>query len=131
MGTMAVVSLPLPAEPRPQDGSHQEATDADVAMDDSSSDEDFDRLPEDTGPPLDAGYTEHDPTEEQSEAIARWRSEATEAQANGDLKLAVARYSKVISCGGSSALTLTKRSELLLKQGRPCAAIQDCTAALA
>lgn len=101
------------------------------ADDGSSSDEDFDRLPEDAGPMPDAGYTESDPTEEQAEAQARWKAEAAEALTAGDQKLALARYTKVISCGGSTALMLTKRSELLLKMARPNAAIADCTAALA
>uniref|UniRef100_A0A7S1RJD7 Uncharacterized protein n=1 Tax=Alexandrium catenella TaxID=2925 RepID=A0A7S1RJD7_ALECA len=100
-------------------------------MEESSSDEDFDRLPEDSGPMPDAGYTEHEPTEEQADAIGRWKSEAAEALKAGDQKLALARYTKVISCGGGTALMLCKRSELLLKMGRPNAAIADCTAAVA
>merc|ERR1712107_119403 len=43
---------------------------------------------------------------------------------------AIEKYTKVISRGGSTALILTKRSELLLKDRRPCAAIRDCSAAL-
>merc|ERR1712039_813454 len=40
-------------------------------------------------------------------------------------------YSDVIKTGGASALTLTKRAELLLKLRRPLAAVHDCTSAIA
>uniref|UniRef100_A0A7S0AP58 Uncharacterized protein n=1 Tax=Pyrodinium bahamense TaxID=73915 RepID=A0A7S0AP58_9DINO len=116
------------AAPAPRE--EEAAAEEEPAAEESSSDEDFDRLPEDGGSMPDPGYTEHEPTEEQAEALARWKSEAAEALQAGDLKLALARYTKVISCGGGTSLMLTKRSELLLKMGRPNAAIADCTAAL-
>ncbi|CAE7206372.1 unnamed protein product [Symbiodinium natans] len=83
---------------------------------DDSEDEDFDLLPEEKDPTLDAGYVEAEPTEKQLEALAKWREEA---------------YTEVVDGGGGSALILAKRGELLLKERRPLAAIKDCGAALA
>merc|ERR1712060_30377 len=54
-----------------------------------------------------------------------------EALEMGDVARALDRYSKAICRGGATALMLSKRGELLLKQRRPGAAIKDCTAALA
>lgn len=97
----------------------------------SSSDEDFDQLAPESEPLLDSGYTEADPTEEQSEALANMKWEAADALDSGDLHGALEKYSQVVSRGGASALTLTKRSEILMKLRRPLAAVKDCTAALA
>merc|ERR1712039_380086 len=88
--------------------------------DGSSSDEDFDQLPE-----------EAEPSDELSDSLATKKSEAAEKIESGDLAGALALYTDVISRGGASALTLTKRAELLLKLRRPLAAVQDCTNAVA
>merc|ERR1719277_1058434 len=99
-------------------------------VDSSSDEEDFDHLEAETVAFPDGGYIEPEPTEEQAASLARWKNEAVEALELGDVGKALDRYSKVISKGGATALMLTKRGELLLKQRRPCAAIKDCSAAL-
>ena len=101
-----------------------------ASVDSDSSDEDFDHLEEETEAPPDRGSVEEEPTEEQQANHGRWKAEAVEALEAGDVSLALERYSQVIANGGATALLLTKRGELLLKQRRPLAAIGDCAAAL-
>jgi len=96
-----------------------------------SEDEDFDLLPEEKEPTLDAGYVEAEPTEKQMEALAKWKEEAHDSLEAGDVKTALERFTEVVDGGGGSALILAKRGELLLKERRPLAAIKDCAAALA
>mmetsp|Transcript_107266 Transcript_107266/g.268913 ORF Transcript_107266/g.268913 Transcript_107266/m.268913 type:complete len:738 (-) Transcript_107266:122-2335(-) len=103
----------------------------DNAVDSSSDEEDFDHLEAEAEAFPDSGYIEPEPTDEQTASMSRWKNEAVEALEIGDVVKALDRYSKVIAKGGATALMLTKRGELLLKQRRPCAAIKDCTAALA
>jgi suppressor of tumorigenicity protein 13 len=74
------------------------------------------------------------PTEPLSEAdeerIGSLKSEAAEAVETGDRTRAIALYTEIFAKGGVSAMTLTKRADLLLKQSRPLAAIADCDFAL-
>lgn len=109
----------------------EDEPDDDKVIDSSSDEEDFDHLEAESEAFPEGGYIEPEPTEEQAASLARWKNEAVEALEMGDVAQALDRYSKVITQGGATALMLTKRGELLLKQRRPCAAIKDCTAALA
>jgi len=56
--------------------------------------------------------------------------EAAAALAKNDLQRAVDAYTLAMGTGGATAMMLTNRGALLLKQRRPCAAIRDCTAAV-
>lgn len=95
--------------------------------------DDPERLREDTDafPPLPPDMDPDELTEEQLEKTARAKQAALEALERADVAMALDLYTEAIQCGGATALMLTKRGELLLKQKRPCAAIRDCSAAIA
>lgn len=97
---------------------------------DSSEDEDFDRVEEETAPPPERGYIDDDPSPEQEDKLAKLKSKAADALDIADIETALLLYTDVIASGGASALMLTKRGELLLKQRRPRAALRDCSNAL-
>jgi len=112
---------PVPAtapEPEPEESEED------------SEDEDFDLMPEEKEPSLESGHIEPEPTDKQADDLAKWKQEAQDAIEKGDTRTALDKFTELIGGGGGSALNLTKRGELLLKERRPLAAIKDCTAAL-
>jgi len=66
----------------------------------------------------------------QLDMVERARQEAVDALEQSDVGLALEKYTEALEAGGSTALLLSKRAELLLGQRRPCAAIRDCSAAI-
>lgn len=103
-------------------------------FDDSSSDEcggdDPERMQEESEPFLPLPGAAVDPTDEQLDTQQAAKREAAEALESGDLDAAIGKYTEAIQAGGSTALLLAKRAELLLTRRRPCGAIRDCSAAL-
>mmetsp|Transcript_10218 Transcript_10218/g.22494 ORF Transcript_10218/g.22494 Transcript_10218/m.22494 type:complete len:754 (-) Transcript_10218:48-2309(-) len=94
--------------------------------------EDAELYPKDGPPflPLPESVLEN-PTEVQMEAMYKAKEEAADALDDGNLDLAVQKYTEAIMTGaGATSLMLAKRAELLLRQRRPCAAIRDCTDSL-
>lgn len=61
---------------------------------------------------------------------AEFKQQAADAQEDGDLPLALEKFTAAIALGCASALLYSRRAQLLLQLGRPRAAINDCTAAL-
>ncbi|CAJ1328120.1 unnamed protein product [Effrenium voratum] len=125
-----------PAKPAPASTAEkaEEPEKLDAVMEepqeDDSEDEDFDLLPEEKAPALGPGFIEAEPTEKQTEALAKWKQEAQDSLEAGDVKTALERLTEVVEGGGATALMLTKRGEILLKERRPLAAIKDCSKAL-
>lgn len=97
-----------------------------------SDDEDPERLAEEAQPlaPLPAEILEGEPTEEQMEVCKAPRAAAAAALDAGDVDRAIGKLTEALLTGGASSLVFARRGELLLKQRRPLAAIQDCTVAL-
>lgn len=126
----AATPAPATPEPTPEPVKRPAEEALEEANEDDSEDEDFDLLPEEKEPTLGSGFIEEEPTEKQLEAFGRWKQEAQDSLEAGDVKTSLERLTEVIEGGGGSALMLTKRGELLLKERRPLAAIQDCSAAL-
>ena len=91
----------------------------------SDDDDDEERIPQDTEPfpAIPAGGEDHD-------GAAMAKEAAAEAKSNGDYDKAVQKYSEAMTLGSVSAITLANRADCLLKSKKPCAAINDCTAAL-
>jgi len=58
--------------------------------------------------------------------MSKAKEEAADALDDGNVDLALQKYTEAIMTG-AGALMLAKRAELLLRQRRPCAAIRDCT----
>eukprot|EP00930_Biecheleria_cincta_P097939 TRINITY_DN8961_c0_g2_i2.p1 TRINITY_DN8961_c0_g2~~TRINITY_DN8961_c0_g2_i2.p1 ORF type:complete len:726 (+),score=213.13 TRINITY_DN8961_c0_g2_i2:32-2179(+) len=121
---------PQAPSPPPPAAAASAAQEVAESSDEESEDEDFDLMPEEKQASLGSGYVEPEPTEKQQEAIARWKQEAQDALDVGNSRTALERFTEVIEGGGASALMLTKRGELLLKERRPLAAIKDCSAAI-
>lgn len=71
-----------------------------------------------------------EPNSREASTIAKAKREAAEALEDGVYKVALKKYTEVVMAGGGTALILSKRAEVLLKERRPCAAIQDCSKAL-
>eukprot|EP00931_Biecheleriopsis_adriatica_P078494 TRINITY_DN51956_c0_g1_i1.p1 TRINITY_DN51956_c0_g1~~TRINITY_DN51956_c0_g1_i1.p1 ORF type:complete len:490 (-),score=164.62 TRINITY_DN51956_c0_g1_i1:84-1553(-) len=69
-------------------------------------------------------------SDELREKQSRLKQEASEASDAGDQVLALERLTEAISIGCASALMYSRRAEMLLRAGRPQAAVRDCTAAL-
>lgn len=109
-------------------GHQEHAHDSHDDHDDDHDDEDPDpeRLAADPGPylPVPAGGEDFD-------GAAAAKDTASDAKANGNYELAVSKFTEAMTLGSVSALTLSNRAECLLKLKKPCAAIADCTAALA
>merc|ERR1719240_2416303 len=69
-------------------------------------------------------------TEELEDKQNAAKQQGTDALEDGNLDLALEKFTEAILVGCASALLYSRRADLLLKLGRPRAAIQDCTAAL-
>eukprot|EP00930_Biecheleria_cincta_P062664 TRINITY_DN48119_c0_g1_i1.p1 TRINITY_DN48119_c0_g1~~TRINITY_DN48119_c0_g1_i1.p1 ORF type:complete len:521 (+),score=159.50 TRINITY_DN48119_c0_g1_i1:86-1564(+) len=69
-------------------------------------------------------------SEDAQERQAMLKQEAAEAQEAGDQELALEKLTQAIALGCATALMYSRRADMLLKAGRPKAAIRDCTAAL-
>lgn len=97
-----------------------------------SDDEDPEHLIEEAEPlaPLPASILEGEPSGVQMEACKAPRAAAAAALDAGDVDGAITKLTEALLTGGASALVFARRGELLLKQRRPLAAIQDCTVAL-
>mmetsp|Transcript_126354 Transcript_126354/g.252490 ORF Transcript_126354/g.252490 Transcript_126354/m.252490 type:complete len:420 (-) Transcript_126354:107-1366(-) len=69
-----------------------------------------------------------------SKAYAKIRQDTEKDAGNlieeGNVPGAIALYTEAMRSSGATAMMLTTRATLLLRQRRPCAAIRDCTAAL-
>lgn len=94
-------------------------------------DDDF--IPEDNEPlpQIPPAAPTDEPPPDVAEAIASIKEAAQRAEENGDLARAVSDCTEAMRLGGSTALLLTRRAGLLLRQSRPLAAIADSQAALA
>ena len=66
-------------------------------------------------------------TDAEQDKVNDLKSSAADASSTDE---AIKFMNQVISLGGATAMTLTKRADLLLKSKRPLAAIADCDAAL-
>ena len=62
--------------------------------------------------------------------LAKVKQSASELLAEGKAEEALERYSELIKTGGATALIMAARGEVLLRLGRPCAAIRDACLAL-
>jgi len=93
--------------------------------DDEFDDDDDERLPNDAEPfpAIPEGGEDHD-------GAALAKEAATDAKSNGDYDKAVQKYTEAMTLGSVSAITLANRADCLLKLKKPCAAINDCAAAL-
>lgn len=69
-------------------------------------------------------------TEDAQERQASLKQEAAEAQESGDQDLALEKLTQAIALGCATALMYSRRADMLLRAGRPKAAIRDCTTAL-
>jgi len=69
-------------------------------------------------------------TDEEMDKQGALKSEAQDALEDGDMDKAVAKFTEAMMLGGVSAMMVAKRAEMLLKQKRYKAAIEDATAAL-
>jgi len=124
------------AQPAQQGGSAPARNVSAVSVAESiadSDEEDPQRLPEETVPfpslpsCLDLDNEQNDA---QEELCSRAKRAAVAAVDSGNVELAIEKYTQAIMTGGASALIYAKRAELLLTARRPCAAINDCSAAL-
>lgn len=140
----AMASGAIPPRPQPEDspelvvangsnGLNANATNGANAFDVADSDdEDPERIPEDPEPfPELPACQELEPSDEQLQACEKAKALAAEALEAGDVDGSLAKYTEAVMTGAASALLLAKRGELLLKQRRARAAINDCSAALA
>eukprot|EP00928_Gymnodinium_smaydae_P061967 TRINITY_DN45916_c0_g1_i1.p1 TRINITY_DN45916_c0_g1~~TRINITY_DN45916_c0_g1_i1.p1 ORF type:complete len:238 (-),score=92.82 TRINITY_DN45916_c0_g1_i1:161-874(-) len=59
------------------------------------------------------------------------KQQGTDAMEDGKLDLALEKFTEAIEVGCASALMYARRAKLLMQLGRPRAAVNDCTAALA
>jgi len=97
--------------------------------------EDLDRVPREAEPfPLLFPPVRANLSAAMSKAYAKIRQD-TEKDAGslideGNVPGAIALYTEAMRSSGATAMMLTTRATLLLRQRRPCAAIRDCTAAL-
>jgi len=73
---------------------------------------------------------DHEVTDEQQRICEAAKQRATAAVSAGNLAEAVENLTEAIMSGGASALLYANRAELLLRQGRPSAAMRDCSATL-
>mmetsp|Transcript_55766 Transcript_55766/g.122468 ORF Transcript_55766/g.122468 Transcript_55766/m.122468 type:complete len:369 (+) Transcript_55766:64-1170(+) len=120
-----------PAEP-PKVEEEEEEEPEEPDEPEEPEEEDPARLPEDPEPYPDKGPSgEVELTDEQMDAQGAAKSAAAEALEDGDLAKAVEKYTEAIKIGNATAMMYAKRGEILLKAKRPCACIQDCTAAIA
>jgi len=69
-------------------------------------------------------------TDEEMDKQGALKGEAQDALEDGDLDKAVAKFTEAMMLGGVSAMMVAKRAEMLVKQKRYRAAIEDATAAL-
>lgn len=69
-------------------------------------------------------------TDEEMDKQGALKSEAQDALEDGDLDTAVAKFTEAMMLGGVTAMMVAKRAEMLLKQKRYRAAIEDATLAL-
>mmetsp|Transcript_27395 Transcript_27395/g.60210 ORF Transcript_27395/g.60210 Transcript_27395/m.60210 type:complete len:278 (+) Transcript_27395:64-897(+) len=83
----------------------------------------YPRMPRDKRP-------DEEVSEAQQTACTAAKAAAAEALEAGDVEGALRKYTEAIMTGAASALLYVKRAELLLEQRRPCAAINDCSAAI-
>lgn len=72
-----------------------------------------------------------DLSEEQQDKQNGLKQQATDALEDGNLELALGKYSEAIALGCVSAMLYSRRAQVLLKLDRPRATARDCTAALA
>lgn len=94
-------------------------------VEDVSDDEAF-TGPEEVDPPPPPSTESCEDFEKQAEI----KGKADEEAAAGKVPEALQLYSEAIALGGASAALLCKRGELLLKAGRPSAAVADASSAL-
>jgi len=59
------------------------------------------------------------------------KQQANDALEDGNLEVALDKFSEAIGLGAVNAMLMAKRGQLLLKMDRPRAAVNDCSAALA
>ncbi len=64
------------------------------------------------------------------DGAAAAKDEAANAKSSGDYNAAINGFTKALTLGQVSAITLANRAELFLKLRRPLAAISDCNAAV-
>jgi len=69
-------------------------------------------------------------TDEEMDKQGALKGEAQDALEDGDLDKAVAKFTEAMMLGGVSAMMVAKRAEMLVKQKRYRAAIEDATTAL-
>lgn len=105
------------------------------AEDHGRAEDDGERLPREMDPyPTLPDPADATPSGERAKAAAQLRQqtekEAAAALGENDIQRAVDTYTLAMRTGGATAMMLSNRAALLLKQKRPCAAIRDCTAAL-
>jgi len=72
-----------------------------------------------------------EPTDEEMDKQGALKGEAQDALEDGDLDKAVAKFTEAMMLGGVTAMMVAKRAEMLVKQKRYKAAIEDATSALA
>merc|ERR1712188_314812 len=72
---------------------------------------------------------DQNPSDDDRGKAGELKMKANDAKSSGDLAKAIELLTEAIQLA-TSPLTYGKRAELLLKSKRPCAAINDCTAAL-
>jgi len=70
-------------------------------------------------------------TDEEMDKQGALKSEAQDALEDGDMDKAMAKFTEAMMLGGVTAMMLAKRAEMLVKQKRYKAAIEDATSALA
>jgi len=87
----------------------------------------------DDEPPFPAmSSTAHsEPTEADEERRNLLKQEAVAAIEDGQIELALEKFTEAISLGNAPALLYCRRAEILLQLIRPRATVNDCTAALA
>jgi len=59
------------------------------------------------------------------------KQQANDALEDGNLEVALDKFSEAVGLGAVNAMLMAKRGQLLLKMDRPRAAVNDCSAALA
>jgi len=69
-------------------------------------------------------------SEEALERQCELKQEAADALEDGNQELALDKFTQAIVLGCASALMYSRRGQILLKLGRPYAAVNDCTAAI-
>jgi len=92
--------------------------------------EDNGLLPPDNDPPLEQGDSSIEVTEEMMDAANSLKSEAMQAQREGDLQKAVELFTKAIKSNPRSGILYGSRASALLELKKPVAAIRDCDIAI-